>query len=957
MKVQYRKFLRKITIILIFVANITQSIWWIYLSISLIKPLNYQLCILQAICLIARICQYILIRKSLGLIYLVHVVSLLYYTLYIESFLLLQYHQTLFIITNCLIMTLSYIEYEKIAVQKYSLICKLGLPIYFMIRIILFIKSQFNHQMIESLVIIFIVFVHQLLTQYLNFNKNLYLKNSKQEQQKERNNDKETPAIAQNNIMQSLLRSQSRITLLQSSKKRFTIQLKELPEGQKLKRYSNFTSFSKSQKNVKCSGSSQYSMLQLYQNLINLFPYGILILNQSQQISYINNKCEKILECQGAEQVLENVKICVNSAKMQENASETSNKQSKKLNHYHLLQQVVRKLQINNLSVDILDIILQPLKYSGILGQDEIELFKNFQQSIHQQVFIYEWLIKSDQITSNFQKKLKLILIPTSMTNQQQEYISASSQIKSSSKIHSSNHKSDSENPVLLIIIKNITNKYQCQQMRDEQIIHHSLIKSFSHELRTPLNSCYQMLNLMKQQQNSNTLQEQIDIAQCSITLLIHQINDILDYAAIQSFCFTYNITNFPIRQIIEEIENLYVLQTSLKNIHFKIQISDNLKERILCNDKQRIIQLLVNLLNNSIKFTPQGGSICLNIIEADKFYINFQIKDNGIGIDKNKLTQIQNNLHNTIEFGAVLKSHSGIKQPGLGLIIAAKLIEGLIESKDNKLIINSNRNSGTLVQFQVEDWQQKNQFSSHLPIKQQSEKLNQLVNQSEYIENNTIMHEQIQNSKNQNDSNLQSIKSESLYTPKLNDSGKQPQISLPISPDYFSKKTINYYNDLQNVFQSDSSNKLNSSCSQCINILIVDDIPFNQIALKMILKKYQIEVDSAFDGFQAIEKVKQKMSQHCPNYKLILMDIEMPGMDGFQASKQIIELTSNQAFIVICSAYDTQENIQQGKNLGINTFLTKPVKQDELSVLLSTVFLIDYNSNTLQQEQNLNKE
>ncbi|CAD8126362.1 unnamed protein product [Paramecium sonneborni] len=929
MKKQHQSILEKVTILIILIANIIQGSWWIYLAINEEYIINYQLCILQTICLLTRICQSLLIYKNLGLKLFLHVVSLLYYIVYIESFLLLQYNQPLDILTNSFLMMIAYIQYVSIAVQKLSQICKIGLPIYLVTRTIWILISSFKLQNLENLVIVIVFFIWR--------QKKMFKMISLFKKQK-------------NNLIRNLLQLLKIIQCIhkqnhkakqqiKSPKKCFTILLKDLPDEHKLKQYSNLTSFSRSQKFNRSFVSSQNSMFQLYQNLINLFPHGLLILNQAQQINYINKKCEKILECQGSELVLEKVKMCVNSAKMQDNLSELSNKVFKKQLHYYALQQIVKKLQSHNLPFDVLDIILQPQKYFEILEHNQIQISKDILQSFNQQIFIYEWFIKSELMIHNFQKKLKLIIIPTSMTNQQQEYFSAPSQIKSSSKSHFSN-SNDPENPVLLIIIKNITSKYKCQQLRDEQIIHHSLIKSFSHELRTPLNSCQQMLNLMKYQSSTKNYQEYLDIAQCSITLLIHQINDILDYAAIQSFSFSYNIQNFTLNQIIEEIEHLYKIQMAQKSIEFKIEISEQLINKSISNDKQRITQLLVNLLNNSVKFTQEGGTICLSIIEVNILYINIIVKDNGIGIDEHKLNQIQNSLHDTLEFGAFMKSHSAIKQLGLGLNIAAKLIEGLVESKDNKLIINSKKSKGTIVQFQIENYQYKNQMSSHLP-NPQSEKLSfqrhqtqGLLDYDEIIQ--TIKENpKIKNQKEYIDKDLDSYNN----TSRLNDLDKQPQIFLPVSPCYFSNK-FNYSNEyLQNQQESQFPTRQQSICQNCIHILIVDDIPFNQIALKMILQKFSMEADQAFDGYQAIEMVKQKQQQHCQTYKLIFMDIEMPGIDGFQTSKHILEITSNQTFIVICSAYDTQENLQQGRNLGINTFIIKPVKQDELGVVLNQVF------------------
>ncbi|CAK82765.1 unnamed protein product (macronuclear) [Paramecium tetraurelia] len=937
MKLELKKFLEKFSRILILLANLVQGLWWFFVGLSRGESINYTLLILQSASLMMRLVQYFLMEKSYGLNLGLHIVSLLFYVGYFESMFLSEIENSFSILSNSLIITIAYWDYLKIAVQKYSFICKLGLPCYLLIKNIIQIISLPSLQAIESIIIIFVIVIHQIIAYYCQFN--FKQNNQKTEQQLPKKCENPASPNAENLLMHSQDKSQPRNSFIQTPKQCFTTLLKDLPNEEKLKQYSNLTSFSKSQKFYKSLSSSDHSKLQLYQNLINLFPYGILILNQAQQVSYINNKCEKILECQGAQLVLEKVKTCVRNAKIPDDESESTNKQEKNQLHYRTLSQIIKTLTDKEIPIDILDIILSPSKYLALLDQNDMQKSKH--PSFHQKIFIYEWLMKSEsRFSNNQQKKLKLILIPTSMTNQQQDYFSASSQVKSSSKSHFS-FNNDVENTVLLIIIKNITNKFKCQQMKDEQIIHHSLIKSFSHELRTPLNSCSQMLNLMKIEDSNTRFQEYIDIAQCSISLLIHQINDILDYASIQSYQFSYHVSLFAIHEISEEIEHLYKLQMKQKNIEFNVKVSENLNGKVIQNDKQRIVQLLVNILNNAIKFTQEGGSISLKITEGDLFSIIFKVKDNGIGIEEQKLSQIQNSIHDTIEFGAVLKSHQGSRQQGLGLSIAAKLVQGLVESQDNQLIINSRKNQGTVVQFKAQNLLQNNLLQSHL-FTLQSGKFNQSIDQFELKELKLDDSKLIKSNSSRMDIDKE-YQDQSSYsyknTSRLNDFEKQPEILLPISPEYFSDKCIGFKTSLLKQQDSAFTKRYSSYCQKCHHVLIVDDIPFNQIALKMILNNHQIEADQAFDGFQAIEKVKQKLQQHCSTYKLILMDIEMPGINGFQTSKQILDLISNKSMIIICSAYDTQENIVQGQKLGITTFLQKPVKNDDLDVILKKLF------------------
>ncbi|CAK81099.1 unnamed protein product (macronuclear) [Paramecium tetraurelia] len=944
----------------ILIANVSQGLWWVFLSIGMIDHTNYEALSLQVSCTIFRISQQIIIDYWCEKQVILHLVSLFYSVLYIETFLFLQYDNPFGTYANCLLFIVTYRQYLSQAVDKSNKICKIGFPCYVIFRNIILIFTEFNFYLIESLAICVVVFLtlayndEQFNCQcFCSTNKKNILAKSKIK--KFDDND----SVNQLQFNQSLGKSFSRVSIAQTPLKSQSIYLKEMSYESKLIQCSNLGQAQKLQKSQFLGNkTSDLQFHQFYQNLINSFPQGILILNQSQQVSYQNNKCEKLLECSGSDQIVEKIRMCLNSAKMPENENDITNllrtpRFNKQINQQALFR-IVKELQKENLQVDILDILLQPQKYLQFLEQRLDQLgsqddSKTEQLTFQQQMFIYEWLFESTLYKKVKQKKLKMIIIPTFMTGNQQEYISMPSHHKCPSKLNIQ-LQNDVEMPVLLIMIKNITSKHQFQKMKNEQIIHHSLIKSFSHELRTPLNSCQHMLNLIKTQSVEMKIQEYVDIAQCSISLLIHQINDILDYAAIQSFQFQYRYTSFTFNQIAQEIYYLYNMQMKQKKIKFIIKIQQNLSDALIFNDQQRVLQILVNLLNNASKYTREGGHVKLSIKQKSLFYIHIKVKDDGIGIEDDKLALIQNSLIGNVELGVTFKTQSVTQRAGLGLSIAAKIVEGLIESNNNQLMISSTQNKGTKVQFQIQNFlqTQNDQYQSSNLLSQLTGRFNQSGLQQTLSErkfdDRILIKSSITNSKMEYDMQLRDNflqdSESSLETPKLNDREQQQQIQLPISPEYFSHKQIQSCHTITNK-EIYSFKQYPLVCKDCKSVLIVDDIPFNQMTLRLMLQNYQIESDQAFDGFQAIEKVKSRLQHPCQAYKLIFMDIEMPGINGFQTSKQILDITGNQSYIVICSAYDTQENFTEGQKVGVNSFLPKPVNQKELEVILKRFFTI----------------
>ncbi|CAK80497.1 unnamed protein product, partial (macronuclear) [Paramecium tetraurelia] len=150
-----------------------------------------------------------------------------------------------------------------------------------------------------------------------------------------------------------------------------------------------------------------------------------------------------------------------------------------------------------------------------------------------------------------------------------------------------------------------------------------------------------------------------------------------------------------------------------------------------------------------------------------------------------------------------------------------------------------------------------------------------------------------------------------------------------------------NSKDSVQKVYVS-SKKFLNQQC-KCPQILIVDDVPFNHIALFALLQAFGWKADSAYDGDSAIRKVKQKLHNTCCKiFRLIFMDIEMPGKNGFLVSSEIQEILRKErqkTVIVMCSAYNGQENAQKAHESGMHEIVSKPISLESLQTLIGKYF------------------
>ncbi|CAD8109373.1 unnamed protein product [Paramecium sonneborni] len=399
-----------------------------------------------------------------------------------------------------------------------------------------------------------------------------------------------------------------------------------------------------------------------------------------------------------------------------------------------------------------------------------------------------------------------------------------------------------------LFLIENITNKEELRQLNIRYKYQQALLNSLCHELRTPMNSTLSQLNALSTLIQPNIRDKNLQPAIISAKKLMFQLNDILDYAQIDCKNFKLNISQFDLNEIFEVLKELFDQECKEKQLDFQLNTNFNY---IINSDKERILRILVNLIDNSIKFTNQCGSIIVNVDE-NKSCIIFTVEDNGVGMSEKTLEQIRNNFDMQF-YDSYLFQQTKL---GLGLKISQQIAKFLCVN--NKLIIDSTENVYTKITFKIEN--------------------------------------------------------------------HKKQTSQQKLPSY-------------------QGCNITISCT-CIQILNVDDVRFNHSAIEALLQQHKVKMDSAYNGQQAIEKIKEKLnSPCCKTYKLIFMDIEMPVKNGYQASKDITEILIKenlyeQCSIVMCSAYNGNENNNNMKNCGIKEILPKPIEQKQLKQLLDKYLL-----------------